>query len=108
MKEYIKFYAASDKEQALIHLNEAIGNLRQAEEQHPDAELKQKIRDVRKSIEGNIAANQLGGFRDDEIQKLGVEALKYLSEHPEMCPTCEYTNGGVHGMDEKKSMFHVR
>lgn len=91
MGEYSKFIG-KDEDKALVHLNEAMGNLRQAEEQQPDPKIKGEIREVRKNMETDIAGGSFKEFKVDAVeavQHLGVVALKYLSEHPEKCTTCQ-------------------
>lgn len=96
LAEARKFYSTGQVDLADKHLVKALGELRQAEEQHPYAEDREQIRGIRKRIEAAIATKSPLPDVDAELEHKSIKALHTLSEHPELCPTCQIAVGEAH------------
>jgi uncharacterized membrane protein YccC len=87
--EALKFERLGDAKMRDLHLAKALGEVRQAEEQHPFEETRQQIRGIRKRIEAAVAANLRLPDLTAELNSKAAEILQQLREHPELCPTCQ-------------------
>jgi hypothetical protein len=98
MEEVVKFQRSGDAELADKHLVKALGEIRQAEEQHPDPEGRDRIRMIRKEIEAAIAAGRPAPDVSAKLEEEALAAIRLLRERPDLCPTCslELAGGAEH------------
>jgi len=86
--EVLKFQRLGETAQRDAHLFAFLGELRQAEEQHPDESISAQMREIRKRVEAALSAKQPIPDLSQELEIKGVELIRFLGEHPELCPTC--------------------